>query len=271
MIYAIFGAVLIGVCLGLLGSGGSILTIPVLVYFVGHTEKAAIVEALAIVGIICLSGAIQRARAGQLDWPAALRFGPASIIGAYAGANVAVWIPGPVQLVALAAMMLAAAGSMLRPPRLTPNVPAPRATWKLAIPGFGVGLITGLIGIGGGFLIVPALVLFAGLSMNAAIGTSLALITLNCIIGFTTSIYVLREDPLVRIDPPTIAVFGAIGSVGVIIGRDIGKRLSQKTVKLIFAVFILLMAVWIMLREIPVVLELGRDHPTDQPAPDAPT
>ena len=186
MTLALIGALAVGLSLGLLGSGGAILTVPVLVYLVGHGEKAAITESLAIVGAISLAGAGVAARRRRIDWHSVLVFGPAGMLGAFLGALASRWVSGGIQLLLLSVLMLAAAAIMFRKPPVAerPRRPHPAA---LALNGLLVGVATGLVGVGGGFLIVPALVLLVGLPMPVAVGTSLSIIVLNSLTGFVKS------------------------------------------------------------------------------------
>lgn len=250
-IVALVGAACVGISLGLLGSGGSILTVPLLVYLVGHAEKAAIAESLAIVGIISLYGALRCAVQGKLHGRALLAFGPASMAGAWGGAYLAQWIPGSFQLLGLGAIMLAAAVLMLRPARVAdPNAkPRPRHPFALPAAGYGVGAATGIVGIGGGFMIVPALVFAGGLPATSAVATSLAIITLNCLIGFATYWHTLGGAQSGSISALTIALFGVVGVAGATIGQRIGGRLSPRTFRRIFAIFIVVVGVWIIVRE----------------------
>ena len=172
------GAIAIGISLGLLGSGGSILTVPVLVYLVGQDEKVAIAGSLFIVGSLALAGSLQFVRAGLINWRTVAIFGLPGMAGTWLGAAIAAYVSGLTQLALFAVVMLLASYLMLRPIRLADAVPAPRALWKIAGDGLAVGVITGLVGVGGGFLIVPALVLLGGLSMHQAVATSMVIIAL---------------------------------------------------------------------------------------------
>lgn len=249
LIVALVGASCVGISLGLLGSGGSILTVPLLVYVVKHSEKAAIAESLAIVGIISLYGALRSAIRRELNWRTVFAFGPASMIGAWGGAFVAQWIPGTVQLLGLGGIMLAAAALMFRQPSFGDSPSETKHMLALPAAGFGVGLATGIVGIGGGFMIVPALVIAGGLAASNAVATSLALITLNCLIGFATYWRTLEGVESVSIDPLTILIFGVIGVVGATLGQALGGRLSQRVFRRIFAIFIVVVGAWIIIRE----------------------
>ena len=179
-------AVGIGVSLGLLGGGGSILAVPLLVYVAGLPATEAIAISLLVVGVTSGVGLIPHARAGRVRWRNGLLFGAAAMAGAYAGGRLAAYIPATVLLTGFALMMLGTAVMMIRGRRTTPDHPqAPeRSAAQVAPYGAAVGLVAGLVGAGGGFLIVPALVLLGGLAMPTAIGTSLLVITLQSLAGF---------------------------------------------------------------------------------------
>jgi uncharacterized membrane protein YfcA len=246
MYAAWLGALLVGLVLGLLGSGGSILTVPVLVYLVGEPSKLAIAESLGIVALISLIGALPFAIRGQVSWRSVGWFGGPGIVGAYLGAYLSQFMPGTLQLALFAGVMLLAAVMMFRgggPPGVegTPD----RAFWKVMLDGLGVGVLTGIVGVGGGFLIVPALVLLCGLSMRLAIGTSLLIIALKSISGFVKYIDVMHEAGL-SIHWDLVLVFSAIGVVGSIVGGRVGAYVPQARLKRGFAVFLVIMGVIIL-------------------------
>lgn len=196
MIWAWLGAAAVGLSLGLLGSGGAILTTPILVYLVGHDEKGAIAESLAIVAAIAVFGVARAAPQGRVDFRSAMLLAVPGILGTSIGAQVAAFLTGTVQLSLLAALMLTAAALMFRGGRVNGSaavdgigaggdacvttarsVPAGGSSlWVVGMQGVGLGLATGLVGVGGGFLIVPVLVLLRKLPMPTAVGTSLAII-----------------------------------------------------------------------------------------------
>lgn len=251
MITAWIGAILIGLSLGLLGSGGSILTVPILVYLVKHPEKQAIAESLAIVGAIACFGAIREAIKGHVVWRAVAWFGIPGIGGSLLGAYLARFIPGEVQLVMLGGIMLVAAARMAATSRVRDAMGDRTTTapsWVLVIIGFGLGLITGLVGIGGGFLIVPALVLLAGVPMKNAVGTSLTLIVVNCVVGFAKYQLTLATVGL-SVDWNTIVVFSFLGMLGSVAGAAIGSRLNQRVLRRVFAAFLVAMAAFIIWRQ----------------------
>jgi uncharacterized membrane protein YfcA len=243
MYTAWLGALLVGLVLGLLGSGGSILTVPVLVYLVGEPNKLAIAESLGIVTLISLVGALPFAYKGQVDWRSVGLFGVPGMAGAYLGAYLSKFMPGTLQLAIFAAVMLLAAVMMFRRAVPEPEETEMRAYWKVMLDG--VGVLTGLVGVGGGFLIVPALVLLGGLPMHLAIGTSLCIIALKSISGFVKYIDVLSEAG-VSIHWDLVLIFSLIGIVGSFVGGRIGGYVPQARLKRGFAFFLVLMGVVIL-------------------------
>lgn len=246
---------LIGLTLGLLGSGGSILTVPVLVYLLGQPEKVAIAGSLAIVGGIALAAVLPYAWQRKVDWRSVAWFGVPGMAGTWGGAWLAQFVTGGVQLAVFALVMLAAAWSMFRgagsaPP--TDAAPA-RAAWRIVADGLAVGALTGFVGVGGGFLIVPALVLLGGLPMPLAIGSSLAIIALKSAAGFWKYLDVLARDGL-ALDWGVIGAFIAIGAVGSLLGNRIATRLPQAALKRGFAAFLVAMAAFILWRTLPGLL-----------------
>lgn len=285
MIWAWFGAAAVGLSLGLLGSGGAILTVPILVYLVGHDEKSAIAESLAIVGAIAVAGVIRAAMQKRVDFRSAALLAVPGIVGTYAGAHAAKFIPGAVQLVLLAALMLTAATLMFRsrpaPPASStdssssPALPPRGPLWVIAMQGIGLGLATGLVGVGGGFLIVPVLVLLRKLPMPTAIGTSLAIIAVNSTTGFLKYLSMLGEQTgsggaALRVDWNIIGVFIAIGIAGSLFGNALAGRINQATLKRIFAVFLVVMAGYILVRQAPRVMP-GVFGPAAPVAPGTPS
>lgn len=254
----IIGALAIGLTLGLLGSGGSILTVPVLVYLLGHADKVAIAESLAIVGAISLVGVFPYARKRQVNWRSVILFGIPGMGGAYLGAWLSVFVSGALQLVLFSLVMLLAAGMMLRraPAGLseeTAGTHAPHPWWQIVLEGIIVGIVTGLVGVGGGFLIVPALVILGGLPMRQAVGTSLLIIALKSLSGFVKYQAVLASLGT-AVNWQVIGVFVAVGIVGIVIGSQLSQRLEQQTLKRGFAVFLVIMGLFVLGQEFPKVL-----------------
>lgn len=244
---ALPGALAIGVSLGLLGSGGSILTVPVLVYLLGQDEKTAIAGSLFIVGAVAAAGSMQYLRAKLIDWRSVLIFGLPGMAGTWLGAYSSQWLTGIMQLALFAVVMLIASWLMLRPPDLDAASAAPRATWKIAADGLFVGALTGLVGVGGGFLIVPALVLLGGLAMHVAVATSLVIIALKSASGFVKYVDVLGADAL---DWPVLGIVTLVGIAGSILGRYMAGRMPQERLRTWFGRFLIVMGVYILARSL---------------------
>lgn len=245
---ALIGAVAIGLALGLLGSGGSILTVPVLVYLLGQSEKVAIAGSLAVVGTIALVGALTWALRGDVDGRSVLLFGLPGMAGTMVGASLSGYLSGALQLTLFALVMLVAAQRMSRPAPAGGSVPARRS--RLLVQGFGVGVLTGIVGVGGGFLILPALVLLGGLGMHRAIGTSLAIISLNAATGFARH-YAALAAAGAMLDWRTLGLLSVVGCGGGVLGQRVASRLPQQQLRGAFAVLLVLMAVYILWRSVP--------------------
>lgn len=237
----------IGLTLGLMGGGGSILTVPVFVYVLGFGAKTAIAMSLPMVGLTSLVGAIGHWRAGRVHLRTAAIFGLLAMAGSYAGARLAVFLPGALQLLILAVVMLAAAVVMLRPiavrepdAGLEHGTRLPLGTMLPAA--FAVGTLTGIIGIGGGFLIVPALVVLARVPMKQAVGTSLLVIAMNAAAGS------LGYIGTVTIPWGFLALFTAVAIAGIIAGTWLVRFVSAAALKRAFAVFLLLIGGFVLYR-----------------------
>lgn len=248
MIFAWIGALFIGLSLGLLGSGGSILTVPVLIYLVGQDPKVAIAGSLLIVGIISIFSAIPYARQKSIDWRTVSIFGIPGMIGAIIGAWGANFVSDSMQMLIFSVLLLSASYLMFRPIDLEGNHQQ-RATYKIAIDGLLVGAVTGLVGVGGGFLIIPALVLIGGLSMRIAIGTSLVIIAIKSFAGFLGYLQVLHTLQL-QIDWQIILAFSLIGIIGGWMGSKISNRVNQQLLKKVFASFLIIMGTFILYQNI---------------------
>jgi uncharacterized membrane protein YfcA len=252
------GALIIGITVGLLGAGGSILTVPILIYLVGQDEKIAIAGSMAIVGFIALIGSIPCVRAKLVDWQSVLLFGIPGMIGTYGGAWLTVYVPGIVQLLAFATVMIAASILMLRPIINNKTSPTPsdsqssdndnqRHPAKIIIDGLLVGVITGFVGVGGGFLIVPALVLLGGLNMHRAIATSMVIIVMKSTSGFVKYLDVLQEFDL-SLDIRVIVIFSVVGAIGSLLGKLASGYIAQDALKKGFGVFLVIMGSCILVQ-----------------------
>lgn len=235
-------AALIGLSLGLLGGGGSILTVPILVYVVGFEAKQSVAMSLAIVAVVSLVGAAGHWRAGRVRVRTALAFGVVAMAGAFGGARLAGLLTGAVQLVLLAVVMLLAAGLMFtRAGRGEPaGTPPEHGLALVAAAGLGVGVLTGLVGVGGGFLIVPALVLLLAVPMKEAVGTSLLVITLNAAAGFAG--YLGTVD----IDWGFLAGFTAVAIGGIVVGTRLVRHVPTGALRRGFAVFLVVVGAFIL-------------------------
>lgn len=248
-------AALVGISLGFFGGGGSILTVPLLVYVFGLEPKPAIASSLLIVALASTTGALAHLRAGNVRPRTAAIFGSAGMLGAYAGGRLSALFDGDVLLLLFASMMVLTAFAMWRGRRAAtaPGVEghsmSTADTVKLLGQGGLVGTFTGLVGAGGGFLIVPALSLWAGLPLQAAVGTSLIVIVMNCVAGFSG--YAAH----VAVDPTLIASVAASAVVGSLFGAGLAHRVSPASLRRGFAGFVLLMGATILLREGAAVVE----------------
>lgn len=242
-------ALVMGLVLGLLGGGGSILTVPILVYVLAVPPKEAIALSLLVVGSTSAIALVSHARAGNIVWRVGLVFGAFGMLGAWLGGRLAAFVPGALLLVGFGALLLVTAVAMLRrrgdsgevtpppDPALTeaPETTRPLPVVKLALEGLVVGAVTGLVGAGGGFLIVPALALLGGLSMKHAIGTSLLVIAMKSFAGFA------GFAGHVAVDYRLGALFVAAAAAGTLLGAALVKRWRGDGLSTAFAVFVLVM------------------------------
>lgn len=272
------GALFMGLSLGLIGGGGSILTVPILVYLFAIDAVLATSYSLFIVGLTSLIGSATHISQGNIHWRTALVFGLPSITGVYlTRLYVVPIIPKEIVqignfvltkplflLILFAVIMLLASVSMIRKPKkelLINDDKLPKANQQLTInnqqsainynypfilvEGLVVGGITGLVGAGGGFLIIPALVLLAKLPMKQAIGTSLIIIAFKSLIGFTGD---LGKTEV--IDWQFLLSFSSIAIVGIILGSLLAKKISNETLKPAFGWFVLIMGIYIIIKEL---------------------
>lgn len=234
-------AALIGLALGTLGGGGSILTVPVLVYVLGFDPKLAIVMSLPVVGAAALVGVLSHWRAGNVRLQTAATFGSVAMVGSYTGARASVWFSGRAQLLILGTVMVAAAVSMLRnaAEEEPQDSASPRPALLLAV-GLGVGVLTGLIGIGGGFLIVPALVILGRVPMKAAVGTSLLVIVLNSTSGF------LGHYGREVVPWGFVMRFTSVAMIGILAGTALVHHIPTRQLKRAFAFLLVIIGALIL-------------------------
>lgn len=224
---------LIGLSLGMIGGGGSILTVPILVYFLGVGPHEAVVMSLAVVGVTSIFGSYLHYRKGHVDFPTSFSFGVAGMVGAFAGSPLTKLVsPTALLLIFGVLMMVVAASMLLRGKREASEVHDPHPIQGI-LAGFGVGAMTGFLGVGGGFLIVPALVLFSGLNMKKAVGTSLFVIFLNCAAALAG--HLSQSD----VDISLTAGVTALAAGGVAAGSALSRRIPAHYLQKIFAILVL--------------------------------
>ncbi|HEU0029202.1 MAG TPA: sulfite exporter TauE/SafE family protein [Kofleriaceae bacterium] len=239
-------ALAIGISLGLLGGGGSILTVPVLHYVIGIEAHDAIATSLVVVGLTSMVALVPHARAKAVQWRLGVAFGGASMASAFLGGRLGELIPSLVLIIAFAVVMLAAGIAMLvraRRPLLacdSDQVSLPR----VLVIGVGVGLVTGTLGAGGGFIIVPALALVGGLGMREAVGTSLLVIAMNSFAGVAGTASHATIDLKITVGVTAVAIVGSL--VGVLIGR----RLAAQHLQRAFGWFVIIVGIAILFREL---------------------
>jgi hypothetical protein len=252
-----FGALCIGLILGLTGGGGSILTVPILVYVMLIDPMIATAYSLFIVGTTSAFGAIQNYQKGFVDLKNGFLFAIPSFIAVYLTRRILVpLIPDTILeqpflltkstflMVFFAVIMVLAAISMLKKKKEVVETVGNIAISTLLFQTFTIGIIIGLVGAGGGFLIIPSLVLFAKLPMKKAVGTSLFIIAMNSLIGF------LGDLQNITIDCKFLSFFTGISIVGIFIGIYLNKYVNESQLKKGFAYFVLLMATFILVKEI---------------------
>ncbi len=277
-IFGYFSALLIGLSLGLIGGGGSILTVPVLVYLIGLNPVISTAYSLFIVGLTSLVGSYNFYRKGLVSLKTALVFGLPSIVAVYITRRYIVpAIPenvftvgdlavtkGVLLMLLFAVLMVFASLSMIRhkkngPPldenadkevdieHVDPHAPHPKPRFNYAAilaEGVVVGLLTGLVGAGGGFLIIPALVLFSKLDMKMAVGTSLLIIASKSLLGF------IGDIVNYNIDWSFLMVFSSISITGIFVGTFLSTKIHADKLKVAFGWFVLVMGIYIILKEI---------------------
>lgn len=247
----LFAGLFTGLLLGVFGSGGSIATTPALLYLLNVEPKSAIAMSLGIVAITASITSVQHWRKGNVNLKVTAVFGAFGVMGTYGGALLGVITPVTIQLTIFALVMYAAAWKMLKKKHKSvgaaaaecPNGNCDEFQYKhIAIHGVTVGVLTGVVGVGGGFLIVPALVLLSGLSMKEAVGTSLSIVALKSFAGFA------GYAGAVEIDYMLMANFTVIAIAGSFIGSHISHRLPAALLQRSFGLFLVLVASYIIVK-----------------------
>ncbi len=256
------GAILMGLTLGLIGGGGSILTVPILVYLFHVDAVLATAYSLFIVGLTSLVGSVSHMKLGNIHWKTALVFGIPSIVSVFFTRLVIVpHIPNPMfnigslvvskpmgLLILFAIIMILAAYSMIKPAKKKTETDENEVQFNFPLilaEGLIVGIVTGLVGAGGGFLIIPALVLLAKLPMKKAVGTSLMIIAAKSLIGFIGD---MKGNEV--IDWKFLFIFSSIAIVGILLGSMLSKKIAGEKLKPAFGWFVLVMGVYIILKEL---------------------
>lgn len=251
MITAVLLGLLVGLVIGTLGGGGGVLAVPVLVYLLGQSAQDATAGSVVIVGAVAVVGTLMRAR-GQVDWRTGLTLGAVGIPAAYLGTLANRGAPEPLLLLSFAALTLLAAGAMLAGTGRSEPDPAPspagstrvatrparaRASTAALVGGCGlaVGFLTGFLGVGGGFLVVPVLVLVLGMSIRLAAGTSLLVIALNAVAAVVS-----RGPSVADLDWVVLAPFAVAAIAASLAGKRVADRLSGTTLTRAFAVLLIL-------------------------------
>jgi hypothetical protein len=252
-----------GVVLGLFGSGGSIIALPALLYLLHVDPKSAIAMSLGVVAVTATVSGLDNWRRGLVDVRVAMVFGLFGVGGTFAGARLGLLTPVVVQLGLFALVMYAAAWRMLKPAKMAAPVAGGVVSsgggtaaisgchdffspcmGHIALHGIGVGVLTGLVGVGGGFLIVPALVLLSGIPMKTAVGTSLVIVAAKSYAGF------LGYMGGVAVDWALMGGFTAVTVVGSFLGARFSSQISQESLKKAFAWFLVVVATYILFKSV---------------------
>ncbi len=258
IVLAAFLSIFIGAAVGLLGGGGSILTTPLLVYVLDFDAKQAITASLFVVAVTSLFGLISHARAGRVQWRTGLIFGAAGMVGAFIGGQIGAHLPGALLLGAFSVMMGVTAVAMIRGRRQVKSSHKHKGLplFRIILDGAIVGFVTGLVGAGGGFLVVPALALLGGLPMPIAVATSLLVVAMKSAAGFAGYALTFGGTSFVALNPETEINWTAtlIVTAGAVVGALIGSRMVGKIhpdlLRKFFGWFVLGMAVFILSQQI---------------------
>lgn len=252
------GALIVGLVLGLIGGGGSILTVPLLVYLLGYNPIVATAYSLFVVGTSSMVGTYQKYKKGLVDFKTGIAFSFPSFIAVYLSRRYLVpGIPDTLFnlnnyaltkdmgiMIFFAIIMIIASYSMIKKGKSKENTIRTQPYYKTFIQGLIIGTTTGVIGAGGGFLYVPALVIWANIPMKKAVGTSLIIVTINSLIGFIGDVQTLEIEWLFLI------TFSVISIIGIVIGVFLSKFISGEKLKTSFGYFVLIMAAYIIYREL---------------------
>jgi uncharacterized membrane protein YfcA len=252
LLIQIVGGFIVGGSLGLVGAGGAILCVPIFAVLLGHESKDAVAEALVVTCIVATVSALRAASARQVDWTKVALVGIPGMIGSALGGWAAHWLNDFVQMALFAALALVAAWRMVaqgEPHEAATRTRSSETMERMAAVGVGggIGVFTGLVGVGGGFLLVPALSLLLRLPMRLAIGTSLSIIALNSAVGFVGNRVGDPRD--VHPDWQAVAVVALCGVIGSLAGARISQRLPQHVLRRVFAALLVVVALVTLLHQ----------------------
>ncbi|KES04403.1 hypothetical protein BU52_25700 [Streptomyces toyocaensis] len=241
LVLALVAGAVVGLALGALGGGGSVLAVPALIYLLGFSPAAATTGSLVIVTVTSLTALYAHARAGNVRWRAGAAFAAAGLLPAALAGAAAARLPQAVLTLAFAVVAAVAALKMLRPADPAGRRARPVRPGRAAVTGAGLGALTGLLGVGGGFLAVPALVTVLGFEMRAAVGTSLLVITANSLASLAT-----RSGAAVSLDWAVIGPFIAAAVLGAWDGKRLAAKVSGPGLQRVFAVVLLAVAAFML-------------------------
>jgi uncharacterized membrane protein YfcA len=241
LVLALGAGAVTGLALGALGGGGSVLAVPALIYLLGFTPAAATTASLVVVTVTSATALVAHAREGAVRWRAGAVFAAAGVVPAAVGGAVSRQLPATLLTGAFAVLAAVAALRMLSPAAAGSTTPAPARASRVAGAGAGLGAVTGVLGVGGGFLAVPSLVNVVGLRMRAAIGTSLLVITINSVTALAA-----RAGSAADVDWSAVGPFAGAAVLGAWDGRRLAARLSAGTLQRLFAYALLAVAAFML-------------------------
>lgn len=247
------GFVAVGGVLGVLGGGGSILTVPLFVYAGQLAPREAIASSLFVVAATSAAAVVARLRSGLIDFKVGIPFAATAMLGASAGGRLASFVAPNFLLIGFALVMLATSASMLRRRKPLSALPARASLTKVLVVALPTGLLSGLVGAGGGFLVVPALTLFAGLGMPSAVATSLFVITLQSAAALVAQPAVGNLDLTLLSAVSFAAILGALGAT------RLSRHVSAKQLRTAFGWLVLVMGVFVLVRQTAASPELRAD------------
>jgi len=248
---------IIGLVVGLLGAGGSIMTTPLFIYVQHMPTIDAIASSLLVVAAASIFALVRHGARGHIQWKTGFIFGPFGMLGAFIGGQIGSHLPGKVLLFAFSIIMAITGFAMFRNRKnsVVATILKPQIG-RLILNGVVVGFITGVVGVGGGFIVVPALVLIGGLAIKDAIATSLLVVTMNCIGSFAGFALKFGGDPLIALNKNihfdfeiiALAILGA--SIGSIAGSQFSSRVKSEKLSIAFGWFVIAMAVFIFIENL---------------------